>query len=523
MKTLMRPLAAISTLAAISLVVSTAVAVSPAPGDADVFGNSVFAATYVSTGASANINGDVVSGTYLTTGASSTITGNTESGGIATLGAGATVSGTVVSPGTVFGASASAGIGATSLITPADGAAQLKAAQSDLNDLDTDFAQVLGDVPTGITYTSGVYDITGLRTYTADTTIVLDADNTSDDFVFNVSDYITFGAGVKVVMENLPDSGPVPQVFWNAANYISIGAYAEILGTVIAQHYVSTGAYSTVNGPSGECGGAVYSQSSYVSVGANASVGGAGGPCQAISSPNITAEKNVVSGPTYDSGTDSYSISYDVVVTNTGGPGTYDVSENPTFGEGTTITSVTLDDALLALPIVNPVINDAAIAADQTETHEVTVVFTVAAGTATEQRDCTLGNGPGTGTLNSVTVTPNIGVPSSDDACTSISSPNITAEKNVVSGPTYDSGTDSYSISYEIDVENNGSGPGTYDVSENPTFGEGTTITSVTLDDALLALPIVNPVINDAAIAAGQIETHEVTVVFTVAAGTATE
>jgi hypothetical protein len=279
MKTLMRPLAAFSTLATIALVVSTGAGASPAPGEAGVFDNAVFAATYVSTGASANINGDVVSGTYLTTGASSTITGNTESGGIATLGAGATVSGSVVSPGTVFGASASAGIGATSLTTPADGAAQLATTQNDLNDLPGGIAQALGDVPTGITYISGVYDITGLRTYTADTTIVLDANYTSDDFVFNVSDYITFGAGVKVVMANLPVALPPPQVFWNAGGYISIGARADILGTVIAQTYVSTGADSTVNGPSGECGGAVYSQSSYVSVGAGASVG-AGGTCQ---------------------------------------------------------------------------------------------------------------------------------------------------------------------------------------------------------------------------------------------------
>jgi hypothetical protein len=273
MKNLIRPLAAISTLAAIALVVSTGAGASPEPGDADVFGNTVFAATYVSTGEGANVRGDVVSGTYLTTGASSTITGNTQSGTVTTLGAGATVLGSVVSSSTVLGAGASAGTGNTLLTTPADGSAQLATEQSDLNDLTGGTAQGLGDVPAGITYSSGVYDITGLRTYTADTTIVLDANGTDDDFVFNVSNYITFGAGVKVVMANLPESVPAPQVFWNAGGYISIGAGANILGTVIAKTYVSTGANSTVNGPSGECGGAVYSQSSYVSVGAGASVG----------------------------------------------------------------------------------------------------------------------------------------------------------------------------------------------------------------------------------------------------------
>ena len=663
MKNLIGPLAAISTLAAIALVVSTGAGASPEPGEADVFGNTVFAATYVSTGEGANVRGDVVSGTYLTTGASSTITGNTESGTVTTLGAGATVLGSVVSAGTVLGAGASAGTGLNLLTTPVDGSAQLAAAQSDLNGLAGGIAQGLGDVPAGITYSSGVYDITGLRTYTADTTIVLDANGTDDDFVFNVSNYITFGAGVKVVMANLPESGPAPQVFWNAGGYISIGAGANILGTVIAKTYVSTGAFSTVNGPGGECGGAVYSQSSYVSVGAGASIGGGGGPCQAVLSPNITAAKNVVAGPTYDAGTDSYSISYEIVVENNGsGPGTYDVSENPTFGAGTTITSVTLDGNALALPIVNPVINDAVIAAGATTTHNVIIVFdvdtlitatardcilvvdetgtgtlnsvtvtpnigvsvdgqtcgqvpspgigvtktapnapvqvgatnqytvdytitvtntggnnsyslvdtpvfgggatidslvliapipvvanqtfglgnyelapagtsrladasevfnvratfTVDPTTTADERDCTTSNGAGTGTLNSVTVTPADGAPSSDVACTSISSPNITAAKNVVAGPTYNAGTDSYSISYEIVVENNGSGPGTYDVSENPTFGAGTTITSVTLDGNALALPIVNPVINDAVIAAGATTTHNVIIVFDV-------
>ncbi|MFT7579201.1 MAG: hypothetical protein ACI9MR_000863, partial [Myxococcota bacterium] len=63
------------------------------------------------------------------------------------------------------------------------------------------------------------------------------------------------------------------RVIWNATGgYISIGANANIVGTILARGYVSTGAGSSVTGVGDHCG-AVYSGTSYVSIGAGAVIG----------------------------------------------------------------------------------------------------------------------------------------------------------------------------------------------------------------------------------------------------------
>jgi hypothetical protein len=239
MKNLKRPLAAVSGLAAMALLaISAGVDAAPpapgtAPGTAPLIGNTISAATYVSTGANATVKGDIVAGTYLTAGALATVTGST----LMTLPSAVTEG-------------------------PPGG---------------------LGNLAAGVTYQSGIYDITGLLSYAANTTIYLDANNAPGDFVLNVSGYINFGAGVKVVMQNVHHRHP-PRVFWNAGGYVSVGAGTDVLGSVLANGYVSTGANSTVIGADGLCGGAIYSLSSYVSVGAGASVG-TGNLCGADDTP----------------------------------------------------------------------------------------------------------------------------------------------------------------------------------------------------------------------------------------------
>ena len=134
-----------------------------------------------------------------------------------------------------------------------------------------------GNIATGATYTPGVYHVNGLWTFTANTTIILDAQNTPNAaFVFNVDSYLVFGAGVTVSVINDPCDSSL--VIWNATGgYISVGAGADIVGIVLAHTYASTGAGSTVSGSGAACPGAVYSATSYVSVGATATVGDGSG------------------------------------------------------------------------------------------------------------------------------------------------------------------------------------------------------------------------------------------------------
>jgi hypothetical protein len=246
---------------------------------------SIFANTYVSTGAGAVINGDVLAGTYLTTGADAVNNGGTVAATVTTLGASASVTGDLQSgTATVFGAGAVAGSSTLSPVTSISGVrADVQNAQSVLNGLTTTTVLAPGNIATDITFTPGVYKVTGLKSVTAGVTITLDAGGVDDpEFIFNISNYLTFGADVNVVVIN---GGANARVIWNATGgYITIGAGADIVGTVMAHTYVSTGAFSVLSGPLNTCGGAVYSATSYVSVGAGATVG-AGHGCTSVGPP----------------------------------------------------------------------------------------------------------------------------------------------------------------------------------------------------------------------------------------------
>jgi len=106
----------------------------------------------------------------------------------------------------------------------------------------------------------------------AGTTVTLDAGDAEGDFIFNISGYVTFGAGVNVVVENAKEG---TRVIWNiTGTYISTGADSNIIGLLLANGYVSTGANSTVKGVNGS-GGGVYSATSYITAGAGAIIGDA--------------------------------------------------------------------------------------------------------------------------------------------------------------------------------------------------------------------------------------------------------
>ena len=253
--------------------------------------------------------------------------------------------------------------------------------------------------------------------------------------------------------------------------------------------------------------------------------------CAPIPDPNITVTKQVASGPTFDSGSGEYTISYDVVATNNGsGPGTYDLIENPTFGDPTNIniTSVKLDAVPLALPIANPIVAGQEIAAGETDTYVVEITFTVDPATPATARDCTLDPGEaGTGTLNTVTVDPNIGPNDDGSACGQIPNPGIGVVKTATADPVQVGSTNQYTVDYTITVSNTGPAAGTYGLVDQPRFGAGVTVDALELVDPIPAsasatfgasdLTIVAP---GADLAAGESEVFNVRATFTVPFGT---
>lgn len=213
----------------------------------------------------------VFAGTDITMGANSSVWGDIQAGTAVTLGASAEVDGAIK-----YGTNITYGADAISL-----GHAEAIAydyqgiidAQSALDAMTTTAVLVSGDIATDVTFGAGVYDVPGLLTVTAGKTITLDAaGQENSSFIFNISGYLTFGSDVNVVVINGNEN---TRVIWNSTgNYISIGANANIIGTILAHSYVSTGANSTVSGVGTSCG-VVQAATSYVSIGAGATIGDA--------------------------------------------------------------------------------------------------------------------------------------------------------------------------------------------------------------------------------------------------------
>jgi Flp pilus assembly pilin Flp len=129
-----------------------------------------------------------------------------------------------------------------------------------------------GSITTDVTYTPGVYDVSGLLTIAAGVTITLDTEGDSDaEFIFNIGGYLAIGAGMNFVVLGADAN---TSVVWNVpSGYVSVGAGTNIVGTVTASDYISLGAESAITGPGCYAGGAAYSLNSYVFLGADATIG----------------------------------------------------------------------------------------------------------------------------------------------------------------------------------------------------------------------------------------------------------
>jgi predicted acyltransferase (DUF342 family) len=288
--------AAMSLLAVVSLLAPGVLAVGPdvnsdvaSAMDRDVFGQSIFAKTYVTLSATSTVNGDVwaeaattvganalvdgsiVTGAATTLGADAEIVGDATSGAAITLGAGSKVDGRVF-PGAALTIGAGAVIRDRAYVPRNEPTLQdVVDAQVALNGLAPQVVLLPGNIAADVTYYPGAHQIAGPLSVSAGTTITLDASGNPDaTFIFNISGYVTFGADVNVVVANSTSN---TRVIWNVTGtYISVGAGANLVGTLMANGYISTGANSTVSSV-GNSPGSAFSATSYVTLGAGATMG----------------------------------------------------------------------------------------------------------------------------------------------------------------------------------------------------------------------------------------------------------
>jgi hypothetical protein len=233
----------------------------------------VFANNYVSTGAGAQAYGDIQSNNYVTTGADSSVTGNIQTAAAATLGANAIVGGILGGAAVTFGANAY--MSGTALHTELSEFRNQRVIEVQEAYKEISANKLLAPTITvNTTFRPGVYSAASLTT-TAGITIQLDANYQSGDWIFNITDILSFGANTTIELINPVAEGEGNnRIIWNSGGYTSVGAGAEIKGTILAHTYVSTGAGSTLTGAD-SCGG-IFSATSYVSIGAFSKVGSEG-------------------------------------------------------------------------------------------------------------------------------------------------------------------------------------------------------------------------------------------------------
>jgi len=268
----------------------------------------VFGNTYISTGASAQVNGNIVANTYLVSGADTAVKGDIQVEGAVTTGATTAVTGyikagtaitlgatTVVDGDLCYGTALTQGAGASfyyddcSMEPMTYTRDDVIAAQDSFNALTPLYVEdrnqlsptMPGDLTlnaddgltTIIAATTVVYNATSLTT-AAGVTLRLEGDY---DWVFNITNMLSFGAGTKIVLAEDSEGS----VTWNAGGYVSIGSDAEIAGVILADGYISTGLRAKVNGrgrysvtvePSQSYCGGLFSANSYVTIGASSSV-----------------------------------------------------------------------------------------------------------------------------------------------------------------------------------------------------------------------------------------------------------
>jgi len=115
----------------------------------------------------------------------------------------------------------------------------------------------------------GVYNITSLTT-AAGITITLKGTGNADEWLINVDTFINFGANLTIKLDS--NVNPDSTIVFNAGGFTAIGANSNLIGTIYAGTYITTGAGTQLTGISGACGG-LFATNGAITLGANNIIG----------------------------------------------------------------------------------------------------------------------------------------------------------------------------------------------------------------------------------------------------------
>lgn len=225
--------------------------------------------------------------------------------------------------------------------------------------------------------------------------------------------------------------------------------------------------------------------------------------------------------PAVSNGDGTYTISYDVEVSNTSGKKLfYSLTDTPPANPaGTTITDwkVTGPGASATWPTPNQ-IAATSIADGAKDTFTITAKVAVGTGFAPVPNACGEGTATGVAIINTATVT-NGTKDASDDGCTSVNSLPVTVEKKVDS---VEQGTDGvWTVKYTVSVKGPASGTTPYSLTDTPAFAtaQGVTLTGISWTGQTTGSSPTGPVTLQPGdtISTGQTHTWSVTATATIA------
>ena len=329
---------------AILIAVGMSAAPSQAANPASVnLGNAasfaVLAKTYITTGASSTINGDIGAGAAITTGATSTHRGSIYAGAAITTGAGNTIDGNLFAGAAITNGAGTEISGSQKTGQPAVSpsfSSAMTSLDSAFSDATNRTATVIDSELGGKTLTSGVYSATSAAYITLTGVLTLDAANDPNAvFIIRSTGYLVAAASSSVALIN---GAQAKNVFWVTGGYMSIGANAKLAGNIMSADYVTLGANAEVQGR-------IFSRAGYVLFGTSGPQYSFG--LSGIGTTTSTSAVIAAFSPTFSSSTPT-SVGFTFSITNY--DGSYTWSGTATNGGIVTINSSGLVTVTGVLP-----------------------------------------------------------------------------------------------------------------------------------------------------------------------------
>jgi cytoskeletal protein CcmA (bactofilin family) len=221
--------------------------------------------------AQVEVDGDVLAGSTVTVGADSIFGGNVDAGTTTTIGAGVKINGELTSNSSQTVSPAPVVMNQEELIT---------SVQTTLKELGKGTELVSTTFGTNDEILeAGIYSTINYLSIAMGKTLTLDGKGTDGSWVFNISNYLSFAANAKVILNNVTDNS---SIIWNvlgdktgSAGYTQLGAGAEVRGYIFAKGFVQTGANALIAGVGNDCGRA-FSATNFIEFGANSVIGNEG-------------------------------------------------------------------------------------------------------------------------------------------------------------------------------------------------------------------------------------------------------